>query len=205
MPRRVSRALARGLFMAAALSASPPAWGQGTTERVSLGPNGRQGNGPSFFPALSADGRWVAFVSSARNLVPDDTNGEQDVFVHDRRTGATRRVSLGPNGRQGNNFSYGPVLSADGRFVAFDSEASNLVPGDTNGAEDVFIRDRRTGATRRVSVSTGGGQGNGDSTGFPALSADGRFVAFGSEASNLVPGDTNGETDVFVRTLVGAP
>ena len=93
-----------------------------------------------------------------------------------------------------------PAISADGRFVAFDSEATNLVPGDTNDASDVFVRDRQTGTTRRVSVSSGGAQGNGASFD-PAISADGRFVAFNSDATNLVPGDTNGAADVFVRTL----
>ena len=96
--------------------------------------------------------------------------------------------------------SFDPAISADGRFVAFSSDATNLVPGDTNGTADVFVRDRQTGTTRRVSVGPGGAQGNGDSVD-PALSADGRFVAFESDATNLVPGDTNGVDDVFVRTL----
>jgi Tol biopolymer transport system component len=143
MPRRIIRALTRGLTIAAALGASLPAWGQGTTARVSLGPNGVQGNSYSRQPALSADGRFVAFSSYASNLVPGDTNDEEDVFVRDRRTGKTERVSLGPNGIQGNGDSggiYTPALSTDGRFVAFDSEASNLVPGDTNNWQDVFVR-----------------------------------------------------------------
>jgi Tol biopolymer transport system component len=142
MPRRIIRALTRGLTIAAALGASLPAWGQGTTERVSLGLNGVQGNDGSFgFGAgLSADGRFVAFSSEASNLVPGDTNDAGDVFVHDRRTGTTARVSLGSGGVQGNGRSDSPTLSADGRFVAFSSWASNLVPGDTNDAGDVFVR-----------------------------------------------------------------
>ena len=135
MPRRVNRALACGLAMAGALGANLPAWGQGATERVSLGPNGVQGNGSSgniSNPVLSADGRFVGFDSAASNLVPGDTNGVLDVFMHDRRLGTTRRVSVGPNGRQSNAGSTYPAqsypaLSADGRFVAFVSSAGNLV------------------------------------------------------------------------------
>ena len=152
MPRRVTKAFARGLALAATLGASLPAWSQGTTERVSLGPNGVQGNGDSGSygsyakAALSVDGRFVAFQSFASNLVPGDTNGERDVFVRDRQTGTTERVNLGPNGVQGNDFSgsYGaiPALSANGRFVAFDSSANNLVQDDTNGQADVFVHTR---------------------------------------------------------------
>jgi Tol biopolymer transport system component len=132
-------------------------------------------------------------------LVPGDTNGAADVFVRDLVRGTTARVSVGPGGAQGDGGSGGAAISADGRFVAFPSEATNLVSGDTNGASDVFLRDRRTGVTRRPSVGQGGVQGN-DLSHSPALSADGRYVAFGSDASNLVPGDTNGAHDVFVRT-----
>jgi Tol biopolymer transport system component len=198
MPRRVTGALVHGLFMAAALGASLPAWSQGMTERMSVGPNGVEGNAWSGYPVLSANGQSVAFRSDASNLVPGDTNGRQDVFVRDRRTGTTERVSLGPNGRQGNADSLRAALSANGRFVAFVSYASNLVPGDTNGERDVFVHDRRTGTTERVSRGRGGVQGNDDSDN-PSLSSDGQFVAFYSYASNLVPGDTNGERDVFVR------
>jgi Tol biopolymer transport system component len=172
----------------------------GRTERVSVGPGGAQGNDSSFFPAISADGRFVAFWSYATNLVPGDTNGARDVFVHDRRTRTTERVSVGRNGAQGNDHSAGtPALSADGRFVAFWSGATNLVPGDTNLTGDVFVHDRRTNRTERVSSSTGGAQGNGFSFFDVAISADGRFVAFSSDATNLVPGDTNNATDVFVH------
>src|SRR5216117_3024843 len=180
----------------------------GATERVSVASGGAQGNGSSgligfaFPPALSADGRFVAFVSSATNLVAGDTNGATDVIVHDRQTGMTERVSVASDGTQANNASSYPVLSADGRFVAFDSAATDLVAGDTNGVSDVFVHDRQTGTTERVSVASGGAQGNGNSGGFfavPALSAAGRFVAFQSAATNLVAGDTNGTTDVFVH------
>jgi Tol biopolymer transport system component len=172
----------------------------GTTRRVSLRSGGAQGNGTSDGPAVSADGRFVAFVSQATNLVPGDTNGRADVFVHELATGATRRVSVGPKGSQGNRESFFPALSADGRHVAFASLAGNLVPGDGVNTPDVFVRDLAAGTTRRVSVRPGGGSPNGGST-KPSISADGRRVAFRSAASNLVPGDTNGTIDVFVRDL----
>src|SRR3989441_6808558 len=165
---------------------------------------GAQGNGSSgligfaFPPALSADGRFIAFVSLATSLVAGDTNGATDVFVRDRQTGTTERVSVASGGTQSNAASLGSALSADGRLVAFQSDATNLAPGDTNGATDVFVRDRQTGMTERVSVASDGTQANNISS-YPALSADGRFVAFQSDATNLVAGDTNGATDVFVH------
>lgn len=189
------------------LAAAAPVLAGGGTERVSVATDGTQGDGPSSFPAISADGRFVVFHSLATNLVPDDTNGFPDVFIHDRQARATARVSVGPGRRQGDGGSVYPAVSAGGRFVAFRSSATNLVEGDTNNAEDIFVHDRRTGATERVSVGPGGAQANGDNCNMsedgcfwgPAISADGRFVAFTSVASNLVVGDTNGEPDVFVR------
>ena len=168
------------------------------TERVSLDSAGDQGNGESSWPSISADGRFVAFESEASSLVADDTNGYRDVFVHDRQTDATERVSLDSGGNQGDGHSRAPVISGDGRFVAFHSFASNLVDGDTNGYQNVFVHDRQTGATERVSLASAGNQGNDDSY-WPYISADGRFVGFGSEASNLVDSDTNGYRDVFVH------
>lgn len=170
-----------------------PAFAQsGVTERVSVDSSGAEANSTSDMPALSADGRFVAFASIASNLVPDDTNDFIDVFVHDRLTSTTERVSVDSRGRQGDGHSglvgvagY-PAISADGRFVAFPSEATNLVRGDTNGTTDVFVRDRLTGTTERVSVSSTGEESDGVSGG-PAISADGRFVAFHSDAFNLVP------------------
>jgi Tol biopolymer transport system component len=173
----------------------------GTIERVSVASGGGQSNGDSglYAPAVTPDGRYVAFASLASNLVPGDTNGTWDVFVRDRVRGTTERVSVGAGGEQAKGNSSGaPALSADGRFVAFQSFASNLVPGDTNGATDVFVRDRTAGTTERVSVATGGGQGDGQS-GESTISADGQLVAFDSQASDLVPGDTNAATDVFVH------
>jgi Tol biopolymer transport system component len=170
----------------------------GTTERVSVDSAGNQGNDHSWAAAISAEGRYVAFLSYASNLVPGDSNGVGDVFVHDRQTGITERVSVDSAGNQGNDHSGYPSLSADGRYVAFQSSASNLVPGDNNGHCDIFVHDRQTGATERVSVDSAGNEGDYESYD-PAISADGRYVAFQSGALNLVPGDTNVEMDIFVH------
>jgi Tol biopolymer transport system component len=175
----------------------------GTNERVSVNSNGGQGNGISGYflqLALSADGRFVAFLSDATNLVLGDTNGSADIFVHDRQSGTTERVSVDSSGVQGNGHSYYSSISGDGRHVAFASEATNLVPGDTNLTVDVFVHDRQSGTTERVSVDSAGVEGN-NTCAYeqPSISADGRYVAFSSRASNLVPGDTNGWEDVFVR------
>ena len=187
----------------------------GTTTRVSVATGGGEVTGDSFNSALSGDGRFVAFESVATNLVAGDTNGASDVFVHDRQTGATTRVSVATGAVQAIGGSFLPAISNDGRFVAFHSAATNLVTGDTNGGTDVFVHDRQTGETTRVSVATGGGQstGSGQPPAFaPALSAEGRFVAFESTSTNLVAGDTNGVSDVFVHdrqtgttTLVSVP
>jgi Tol biopolymer transport system component len=171
----------------------------GRTSRVSVSRSGSEGNGGSSEVEISPSGRFVAFTSLGSNLVPGDTNGVSDVFVHDRRTGRTKRVSVSSAGTQANGRSRrtGSAIARE-RFVAFQSFASNLVSTDTNGVSDVFVHDRRTGKTKRVSVSSAGAQANGLS--FEArISADGRFAAFGSFASNLVPGDTNMSADAFVR------
>ena len=174
---------------------------KGETSRVSIASDGTQGSGGDpVAPSISADGRYVAFSSGASNLVPGDTNGSYDVFVHNLQTGQTRRVSIPSDGRtQGNGDSLYPSISADGRFVAFWSRASNLVAGDTNGAPDVFLHDCQTGQTRRVNIASDGTQGNRGSQ-FPSISSDGGLVAFQSDASNLVAGDTNGVPDVFVHS-----
>jgi Tol biopolymer transport system component len=168
-----------------------------TTRRVSVNDNGTQGNSDSYDPSISADGRYVAFRSSARNLVSGDTNGYADIFVYDTVANTTRIVSVDDNGIQGNGDSYAPSISADGRYVAFQSDARNLVNGDTNGYPDIFVYDTVANTTRIVSVDDNGTQGNGESY-FPSISADGSRVAFVSEASNLVSGDTNNATDIFL-------
>jgi Tol biopolymer transport system component len=176
----------------------------GTTERVSLSSSGGEGNNYSWLPAISADGLHVAFVSRASNLVPDDTNGCDDVFVRDLLAGTCERVSVSSFGVEGNRHSGNAAIGADGRYVVFHSRASNLVAGETHHAQDIFVRDRLMGVTERVSVSSSGEQGDRDSW-FPAVSADGRFVAFDSLATNLVPDDTNAERDVFVRDRLQYP
>ncbi len=172
----------------------------GSTMRASVASDAAQGNASSGVPSLSDDGRYVAFDSSASNLTAGDINGVRDIFVHDRLTGETMRVSADSTGAQGNGASYLCSISADGRHVAFYSDASNLVSGDTNGSGDIFVRDRQTGQTTRVSVASDGTEGSG-LTQLPAISADGRFVAFASSAASLATGDTNGTTDIFVRDL----
>ena len=127
--------------------------GPGATFRASVATGGGEGNGRSFVPAVSADGRFVAFYSDASNLVAGDENASRDVFVNDRQTGETTRMSVDSSGAEANDDSFAPVISADGRFVAFSSAASNLVAGDTNGLDDIFVRDRQAGTTTRVSVA----------------------------------------------------
>jgi len=170
------------------------------TEVLSVDSHGIYGNYHSWYPSFAANDRFVAFGSQATNLVPGDTNGFADVFVRDRLQGTTERASVGSAGRQGDGHSVSSSISGTGRWVAFASAAANLVPGDTNRTMDVFVRDRESGATERISVDPGGVQSDGDSLA-PAISADGRFVAFVSAATNLVAGDTNAVADVFVRDL----
>ena len=176
----------------------------GVTTRVSVSSaeaQGNQGSGGASVPAISPNGRYVAFTATASNLVPGDTNDTFDVFVRDRAAGTTRRVSVSSNEAQANSYSeQEPAFSADGRYVTFTSDSANLVPGDTNSNPDVFVRDRAAGTTRRVSVSSNETQGNSLSSG-QGISAGGGYVAFTSLASNLVRGDTNGSLDVFVRDL----
>jgi Tol biopolymer transport system component len=187
-------------------------------ERVNLvsGRNEAWGsNGYDFHPSISGDGRYVAWVSSASNLVAGDTNTGTapgyDVFVRDRQTWSTVRVSVDSFERQASlgaacqffctpNQKTDVSISADGRYVTWNTFASDLVEGDTNGHDDIFVRDRTAGTTERVSVSGCGTQADGRS-GIPRISADGRYVAFHSFASNLVAGDTNGLNDAFVRDL----
>ncbi len=171
----------------------------GVTERVSISSLGVEGDDISYPQAISADGRYVVFYSDATNLVGGDTNGAGDIFVRDRQSGTTERVSVDAIGTQANGASVHASMSADGRFVAFHSEADNLVPGDTNAA-DVFVRDRQAGTIERVSLTDADAQANGNcGNRGVAISADGRFVVFTSTATNLVPGDTNGWADVFIR------
>jgi Tol biopolymer transport system component len=171
-----------------------------STVRVSVRSDGTEADQASAAPSISADGRYVAFVSDATNLVANDTNGSTDVFVHDRQTGTTTRVSVDSAGVEGNGISNFPSISSDGRYVALESDADNLVADDNNGSADVFVHDLQTGTATRVSVDSAGVEGNGNSNA-PSISADGRSVAFESDADNLVAGDTNTAPDIFVDDL----
>jgi len=169
-----------------------------STTRVSLSSAGAEGNCYSQDPRISQDGRFIFFESCASNLVSGDTNGLADVFMHDRQTGTTTRVSVSSSGAQGDRESNLYDISPNGRFILFDSNAANLVAGDTNDCGsgpghcgDVFVRDRVTQITTRVSVDSAGNQANAVSGGGDAITSSGGVVAFSSHASNLVVGDTN--------------
>lgn len=166
--------------------------------RVSTSSLSIEGNGDSQNASVSSDGRFVAFESASTNLVSSDTNGFTDIFVKDTVTGKTVRVSIASGGSQGNGSSVNPSISGNGRFIAFRSSASNLVPSDTNGQDDIFVHDQQTGSTSRVSITSAGTQANAW-TFDPVISSDGRFVAMTSFATNLVPGDSNNTSDVFAH------
>lgn len=169
----------------------------GNTRRVSVSSTGAQADKGSYEASVSADGRYVAFSSEATNLVPHDTNDAPDIFLHDVRRGTTTRISVSATGKQGDNYAFGPMISHDGRYIGFSSRAANLVPGDRNGTWDVFLRDRRTDTLRQVSVSRSGARGNGASEA-RAMTPDARYIIFFSDASNLASGDTNHLRDVLV-------
>ena len=172
----------------------------GARRLINVNSSGAHANRISFAPSLSARGRYAAFSSGAGNLVAHDTNHVIDTFVHDRRTGATIRVSVGVHARQGNGRADGfPVISGSGRYVIFDSFASNLVKGDTNGVADIFVRDLQAHTTSRVSVGAGGQQADARSFIVGGISDDGRYALFESEADNLVANDTDMTDDAFVR------
>jgi Tol biopolymer transport system component len=174
--------------------------GSGGVTRVSVSSAGTQGNGFSGWSDLSADGRYVVFDSQATNLVSGDINGRTDVFLHDRDTGTTTRLSVSTAGVQGDGTSSSPSIDRNGQYVAFWSRATNLVAGDTNGAADIFLRDLRKSTTSRVSLDSAGLEADGDSF-RPRLSEGGCVAVFQSDATDLVSGDTNAVTDVFVRAV----
>jgi Tol biopolymer transport system component len=171
------------------------------TRRVSVRSNGNETNdGISREASVSATGRYVAFSSTAENLVPNDDNSYGDIFVRDKRTGKTRRVNRRSNGAQADGGgSFDPSISANGRFVVFTSFASNLVRNDDNGQSDIFVHDRETGKTTRVSVRSNGNAVDDDQSLRPSISANGRFVAFESYSEELISNDANEVLDVFVH------
>lgn len=177
-------------------------WGQTAefdrTELISVNSAAEQGDRDSFSPSISSDGRMVAFASRATDLVPRDRNNSEDVFVHDRQTGETVLVSVSSGGVQGDDDSYRPAISGNGRYVVFQSDAANLVSGDDNGVTDIFLHDLLSGRTTRISVDSQGAQADGASLN-PSISDDGRVIAFHSYAGNLDAGDTNRDRDVFVH------
>ena len=172
----------------------------GKMTRVSTNSAGVEGNGDSFSNGASADGRYITFGSQSSNLISGDTNGMYDAFVKDTVSGTTIALNVDSTGAAGNGHSVPRGISADGRYVTFESTSSNLVAGDTNGVQDVFRRDLLNGEVIRLSVDSAGNQGTSASYA-AALSANGRFVAFFSDASNLVAGDSNGVRDSFLRDL----
>ena len=175
----------------------------GSTTRVSVSSSNQQSNGTSRFPSISDNGRFIAYNSSAENLVAGDTNGMFDIFVFNRQTGVTSRISIDSLGNEAvGGDSFRPSVSANGRYIAFHSRATNLVAGDTNNERDIFVHDRNLGETTRVNVSSADLQAIAGDSRFTTISDDGRFVAFQSEAANLVNDDTNGIYDIFVRDLL---
>ena len=167
------------------------------TTRVSVTPEGSDPNGDSFLPAMSSDGRFVVFISIASNLVVGDENEFWDIFVFDRQTGTTSRVSVNMEGEDHNGLIGPPTISANGRYIAFDSTATNLVPLGASRVQKIFVYDQQTGSISQVSLTPEGRNPNRGSF-LPALSANGRYVAFESFATDMVPGDGNGAVDIFV-------
>jgi Tol biopolymer transport system component len=204
--RRRLAAIAVGSAVVTGTALATPALAQAdgsSTVRVSVGARSAQANADSFATAITPDGRYVVFESDATNLVPRDTNKHRDVFVRDTKTGRTRIVSVSSRGSQANGASGSATISANGRYVAFDSEATNLAGRDTNDHQDVFRHDMITGATQRISVGRSGSSGSGGGRS-PSISAAGTKIAYESWASDLVAHDTNGNTDVFVWSRVSA-
>ncbi|KKL09778.1 hypothetical protein LCGC14_2562450, partial [marine sediment metagenome] len=178
---------------------------------VSTTSSGALSNGASYNVSVSGDARYVVFQSDATNLVPFDTNNVSDIFLKDRTTGTTSRISTSSTQAQSNATSFRPAISYDGRFVVFASDATNLVLNDTNSGRDIFLKNLTTGATTRVSTDSSGNQAiatgpisNGLSD-QPKVSGDGNYVVFGSDANNLVANDTNSLEDIFFKnTQTGA-
>lgn len=177
-----------------------PGDAQSIVERASVNSEGVEGDLSSYRSGISADGRFVVFRSEATNLVPGDLNDWSDIFVHDRQTGQTIRVSVASDGTESDSYSRDPTISHDGRYVAFASRGENLVPGDSNNFVDIFVHDLSAGETQRVSVATDGTQANGDSW-EPKISGNGRYVVFESDATNLAGASSDLVPNVFLHDL----
>jgi len=171
------------------------------TQRISVSSTEGQANGASYDVGISADGTNIVFTSVANNLVLNDTNQVTDIFIRNLQTNQTVIVSINSNNTEGNGPSYSPSISADGRYVAFVSEASNFMIGDTNGVADIFVRDLQANTITCISKTWNGMLANGASR-QPSISGDGRYIAYESDANNLVPNDTNFFSDVFLYDCV---
>ena len=172
-----------------------------SVELINLAPDGTQANNSSGSGSISGDGRYVTFASFATNLVSNDTNQKRDIFVRDRIEKTTKLVSVASDSTQANGVSYFSAINDNGRYVAFESDADNLVSNDTNEQRDIFVRDRIEQTTKLVSVANDGTQANGVSE-LGSISDDGRYIVFESDADNLVANDTNGQRDIFVYDRV---
>ncbi len=198
--KRTRVTVAVAMFAVVAAAATPGIAAAGATTILaskSSPPANVKGNAASGEPSISNNGRYIAFNSDATNLVADDSNDLADCFVRDETSKSTERVSVASGGGQSNGYCFGPAISKDGRFVAFESNATNL-GGSDNSAAQIYVHDRQTGSTTLVSERTGGGQGGNAGSSDPAISGNGRFVVYQSKASNLVADDTNGGWDVFL-------
>jgi Tol biopolymer transport system component len=172
----------------------------GTTVRVSVDAAGSEADGASTSGMISANGRYVVFASVATNLVGDDGSSVSDVFVRDLKLGTVERLSIDEAGDGGDGGSGAPTITANGRYVVFDSGATDLVALDGNGDTDVFLANRKLGTLRRVSVDSAGAEVDGPSTD-GVVSSNGRYVAFQSDSEDLAAGDDNEDTDVFLKDL----
>ncbi|MGB1251015.1 MAG: hypothetical protein ACPG8W_10405 [Candidatus Promineifilaceae bacterium] len=167
---------------------------------VPIAPNNGRMNNAMVNLHSDNSGRLLVFTSWSTNLIPGDYNDVEDIFIHDTQTGITKLVSRTPTGQYGDSDSGAPMISPNGTHIVFRSRASNLVSGDTNGVNDVFMYDVATELVTRVSVSANGAQGNLGSKD-PAVCNDGEYISFGSDATNIVAGDTNNTRDIFIRHI----
>jgi len=188
------------LWVPLSQGAQPPPY----TRLISRIPNGEVGNSTSDIPSVSSDGRYVAFQSLATDLVANDTNGAMDIFVLDRLFQTTQRISVSSSGTEANSGSANSSISPDGRWVVYESDATNLVTGDSNGLTDIFLYDRQTSQTTRVNVATGGAQATGGPSTQPHVSNNGEKIVYESLATNLISNDGNNFQDIFMYTLTGA-